>query len=216
MFFLIPYHVDVPMECRPWMNWALIGITILVYPLAGESLVLGVGPLGWVGYVLCHADLVHLLGNMLFLWVFGNAVCAKLGNVAYLFVYFGLGLVAGLVSYAADPGPLVGASGAINGVVGLFVVWYLLNEISVWYAYWLFSVAGTGTFAVSSFWMVLLWGMFDVWGVIRGAGNTDHVAHLAGFVTGFALAVLLLKAKWVVMTRGERSLLQAVFGGRAC
>ena len=58
MFLIIPYHVDVPMHTRPWMNWVIIGVTILFYPLCGmggdltslgESLVLGKGPLGWVG-----------------------------------------------------------------------------------------------------------------------------------------------------------------------
>jgi membrane associated rhomboid family serine protease len=221
VFLIIPYHVDVPMRCMPWMNWVLIGVTVLFYPLCGsarnftplgESLVLGQGALGWVGHVLVHADLFHLFGNMLFLWVFGNAVCAKVGNLAYPFIYFGLGLVVGVLSYAIDPRPAVGASGAINGVVGLFVVWYLLNDISCWYAYWFFGLAGAGNYAVSSYWMVLMWAAFDIWGMIRGGGNIGHVAHLAGFIAGFALAVILLKSRWVEMERGERSLLQ-VFSG---
>ena len=221
MFILIPYHVDVPMRCRPWMNWVIIGVTILFYPLCvsardftpvGESLVLGNGTLGWVGHVLVHADIWHLLGNMLFLWVFGNAVCAKVGNLAYPFVYFGLGLVAGGIAYAVDPRPAVGASGAINGVVGMFVVWYLLNQISCWYAFWVFGPSGAGEFSVGSYWMVLLWLAFDVWGAIRGSGNIGYVAHLAGFAAGFVLAVVLLKAGWVEMERGERSLLQVLSG----
>src|SRR5258708_4132655 len=87
MFLLVPYHVDVPMWCRPWMNWVLIGLTVVCYPLCvssgkltplGEHLMLGGSSwVGMVGHVLVHADILHLLGNMLFLWVFGNAVCAK-------------------------------------------------------------------------------------------------------------------------------------------
>jgi membrane associated rhomboid family serine protease len=92
MFLVIPYHVDVPMRQWPWMNWVLIGVTVLMYPLCmreegftsfGELRVLGEGPLGWFGHMLLHADLLHLFGNMLFLWVFGNAVCAKIGNLSY-------------------------------------------------------------------------------------------------------------------------------------
>jgi membrane associated rhomboid family serine protease len=222
MFLIVPYHVDVPMRCRPWMNWILIGLTVVFYPLCvgsddltplGHHLMLGGKSwIGMVGHVLVHADILHLLGNMLFLWVFGNAVCAKVGNLVYPLIYFGLGLAAGLVSFAIDPRPAVGASGAINGIVGMFVIWYLLNEISCWYAYWFFGAADAGSFSVSSFWMVLLWLAFDTWGAIRGGGNIGYFAHLAGFAAGCGVAVLLLVLCWVEMEQGERSLLQIVSG----
>src|SRR5262245_20903051 len=124
MFLLVPYHVDVPMRRVPWMNWVLIGLTVLLYPLCvsgdhftelGEELMLGGrSALGVVGHVLVHSSVLHLLGNMLFLWVFGNAVCAKVGNLAYPFVYFGLAVVVALIAHSLDPSPAVGASGAIN------------------------------------------------------------------------------------------------------
>jgi membrane associated rhomboid family serine protease len=221
MFVVIPYHVDVPMRTLPWMNWVLIGVTVVFFFLCGdashftplgETLVLGHGPLGWVGHLLVHGDLGHLVGNMLFLWVFGNAVCSKVGNLAYPLVYFGLGTFAGAVFYLLTPHPAVGASGAINGIVGVFVVWYLLNDLSCWYGYWFFSVANAGEFAFSSYWMVLLWLVFDVWGIVRGGGNIGHLAHVAGFAAGFVLGVVLLTTKLVEMDKGERSLLQ-VFAG---
>src|SRR5262249_11594220 len=121
MFFVVPFHVDVPMHRLPWANWALIGLTVLLYFLTfssggfndlGEQLVLGGGNVaGWVGHVFVHAGLFHLLGNMLFLWVFGNAVCAKVSNLAFPFLYLGIGLCAGLAAYAVNPRPAVGASG---------------------------------------------------------------------------------------------------------
>jgi membrane associated rhomboid family serine protease len=223
MFLLVPYHVDVPMRCWPWMNWVLIGLTIILYPLCvwggdltplGRQLMLGGDSwIGFVGHVFVHADLLHLLGNMLFLWIFGNAICAKVGNLVYPFLYLGLGLGAGLVSYLIDPHPAIGASGAINGLVGMFLVWYLLNEIQVWYGYWWYSLGGhMGTFAVSSFWMVLLWLVFDIWGAIRGSGTIGYLAHLAGFGLGFLTAIVLLLLHWIEMDTGERSLLQLVFG----
>lgn len=221
MLLIIPYHVDVPMRTQPWMNWLLIGLTVLFFPLCvsggrftpfGEQLVLGHGPLGWVGHVLVHADYFHLLGNMLFLWVFGNAVCAKVGNLAYPAVYFGLGTAAGALSFAIDHRPAVGASGAVNGIVGVFVVWYLLNEVSCWYAYWFFGGADADTYSVSSYWMVLLWVAFDLWGIVRGGGNIGHVAHVAGLLGGVGLAVALLQTGAVAMERGERSLLQVLAG----
>lgn len=220
VFIIVPYHVDVPMHRLPWMNWILIGVTILIYPFCfqgskfsplGESLILGHGRYGSVGHVLVHAGIFHLLGNMLFLWMFGNAICAKVGNFVYPVIYFGLGLIAGQVSYLLDPRPAVGASGAINGMVGMFVVWYLLNDITCWYAVWGYS-AKAGSFSISSYWMILLWTVYDVWGLLQGGRSVGYVAHLAGFTAGVGLAVFLLQSHLVKMESGERSLLQ-VLGG---
>ena len=64
------------------------------------------------------------------LWVFGNAICAKVGNIAYTIVYVALGLCSGVIHLLLDGDPAVGASGAINGVVAMFLVFYPLNTIS--------------------------------------------------------------------------------------
>jgi len=222
-FILIPFHVDVPMRCRPWMNWVLIGITVLFYPLCmwsdeltplGRNLVIGGDSwIGVVGHMLVHRDLIHLFGNMIFLWVFGNAVCAKLGNLAYPLVYLGLGAVAGLCAVVVSGGPGAGASGAINGIVGMFVVWYAVNEITCWFGYIFFYTANTGTFSVSSYWMIALWIAFDLWGLVDGTENVGgYVAHLVGFAAGLALALVLTLLRWVEMDRDERSLLQILTG----
>ena len=224
MFFLIPYHVDVPMRRLPWMNWVLIVVTICIYPFCisgdhftnlGEHLMLGGKSwLGVVGHMFVHADIFHLLGNMLFLWVFGNAVCAKVGNLAYPLLYFGLGLVSGVLAYLFDPRPLAGASGAINGIVGVFVVWYLLNEITCWWGYLYFGGWGAGTVGVSSYWMVLLWLIFDIWGLFLGAQHVSYLAHLFGLAGGVLSGILFLTVGLVKMERGERSLLHVLAGER--
>jgi membrane associated rhomboid family serine protease len=225
MFLIVPYHVDVPMRCVPWMNWVLIGLTVLFFPLCitwdglmplGEALLLGGGSGGgYLGHVLVHLDVFHLVGNMIFLWVFGNAVCAKVGNLAYPILYFGIGLVSGLVSMLLDPRPSAGASGAINGIVGVFVVWYLLNDISCWWGFWFLGAGNGGTVQVSSYWMVLLWFAFDVWGFFWGRGNVGYVAHLTGLAAGLLTGVLLLMVRMVKMERGERSLLHVLSGETA-
>jgi membrane associated rhomboid family serine protease len=215
---LIPYHVDVPMHRVPWMNWVLIAVTVIFYPLCvddflhgtlselGEELALGVGTswLGIIGHVLVHAGIIHLTGNMLFLWVFGNAVCAKVGNIAYPFIYFGLGATSGLVAFMIDPRPSVGASGAINGIVGMFLAWYLLNEISCLYSVWYTG----GSVQIGSYWIILAFLAFDLIGAARGKGNVGYVAHVVGLVLGFGLAITLQLVGWIRMEKDEKSLLQ--------
>jgi membrane associated rhomboid family serine protease len=221
-FILLPFHVDVPMRRLPWMNWVLMALTVLCFPFGlvesasavrDHPMILGSG--NWfalVGHMFAHGGIIHLIGNMLFLWVFGNAVCAKVGNLAYPVVYLGLGVAAGLAHMLLDGRPMVGASGAINGIVGVYVIWYLLNDISCWYLYWVFGAGGTGTFQVSSYWMVLLWFAFDLVGALLGGGGVAYLAHLAGLGAGAGLSVLLLTVGLVEMDEGERSLLQVLSG----
>lgn len=211
---LVPYQADVPMFRWPISNFVILGLMGLVFLLElqmSESVlvtfVLG-GPswLGWIGHLWLHADVLHLLGNGAFLWVFGNAVCAKMGNKTYPPVYLGLGLAAAAIHMTFDGDPALGASGAINGIVGMFVAWYPRNEISCFYWIWI----RIGTFEVSSFWMILLWFGFDVWGALSGGGGTAYYAHLGGFAAGLVLALFLEKAGHVSMDRHERTLLQMV------
>jgi hypothetical protein len=157
-----------------------------------------------------HADPIHLIGNGIFLWVFGNAVCAKLGNLRYPAAYMGLGIAAAAAYLIFFDKPMLGASGAINGVVGMYFVLYPLNDVSCFY--WIFI--RVGTFRVASFWMILLWFAFDIWGAIWGAsyGNEGvaYVAHLGGFTGGFALMFLLVRTGRVKMGAREKSLLDSL------
>lgn len=217
MFFIFPIGVDVPMRRLPWMNWVLMALTVAMFPLTmdadgltplGEKLVAGGESwLGHVGHVLVHGDVFHLLGNMVFLWVFGNAVCAKVGNIAYAFLYFGLGAAGSLLTHVIDPTPGIGASGAINSIVGIFVAWYTLNTVRFFYCYWFLVRGDAGDFELDSYWAVLLWLAFDVWGVVTRATGVGYWAHIVGLVLGFVTALLLLKTGLVKMEEHERSIL---------
>jgi membrane associated rhomboid family serine protease len=167
---------------------------------------------GLLGHMWLHADIFHLLGNLLFLWLFGNAVCSKLGNIAYLPLYIGLGLAAGVSHLLFTGGVAVGASGAINGLVGMYLVFFPENVISCVWLFWfpLMVRPFARTFHVRSFWMILLWFAFDIWGAARGGQGVAYSAHIGGLVVGAALAVLMLKLKLVTMESYEKSLLQLI------
>ena len=163
---------------------------------------------GLFGHMWLHGGILHLLGNILFLWIFGNAVCSKIGNTRYLPLYIFLGLLAAMAHLIFQGGSAIGASGAIMGVVGMYLVFFPQNDITCYFVWFLFFHPIIRGFTISSYWMVLFWVIFDIWGAAKGGGTTAYFAHLGGFFAGMFLAILMLKTKWVEMNpRYERSLL---------
>ncbi len=226
---LIPEDVDVPMERVPVMNWIVIGLTtlvslvILVEPpeVAIRYLVLQRGGdfhlAQLAGYTLVHADpsdsgpqivvsVVHLLGNMIFLFCFGNAINAKLGHATFLVFYVATGTLAGLAWLMfGGGGGLIGASGAIMGVVGAFFILYPRNDVSVSY----FLVFRWGTFRCPSAGIILCYLAFDVLGLVAaGASHVAYIAHVVGMLAGIVVAVVLLLSGRIESTRYEQNLLE--------
>jgi membrane associated rhomboid family serine protease len=211
----IPYRAEVSIRRWPVANLVILGLLVICYALELTQVPRHIqnivpfmltrdNPLGLIGHIFIHAGILHLAGNMLFLWVFGNAVCVRVGNLAYFFIFLALGVVAGLAHLSLSNVPAIGASGAINGIVGMFLVWFPTNYVSIFY-FWFF---GIGTFRVRSYWMILLWLVFDILGAALGWGGVAYWAHLGGFAVGFGLAILLLKLGLVRMEPYESPLPQ--------
>jgi membrane associated rhomboid family serine protease len=201
---LIPYKLETTFTRIPYANAALIVITSIIFFLPSqifsyedfETFVLRDWSLsGLIGSIFLHGGFFHLLGNMLFLWVFGNAVCAAVGNGAYPFIYIFLGMFSGAVHLMADGGPAIGASGAINGIVGMTLVLFPKNKLYSWYWFfipiiWLWK---SGTFAIRAYWMVLLWLLFDILGSMGSSDGVAHWAHIGGLAGGVILAFAAVK-----------------------
>lgn len=227
---LIPIRVYVPTDRRPFINiclivtislvslWALWGNSVWPWDvLAGfdlehlestDELVLDTDGLprpvlaitsGWL-----HGGALHLIGNMLFLWVFGNAVEYKFRHLGYLGLYLTCGLVGGMAHYLIEGGPAVGASGAINGVMGAFLVFFPRNDVQmVWW--WL----GPHWFTVSAIWIVLFYVAWDLLFIVVGAQTSTAVwAHVGGFAAGFLIAFLCASRGWLRPEEDEQTLLQ--------
>lgn len=207
----IPYHVDAPYDHRPVMHWLiLLGVIgVSIFALKAPEQIERFGLDGWgiglVTYSWSHVNIVHLIGNVLFLWPFGNAVCSKIGNGAYLLVYLLLGVLGGVIHLLFGVGgpAAFGAGVAINGVVGMYIVFFPENSISCF-----FFLPRPMSASIMGYWVVLLWIIFDVFAALHGVRGVTYVSHIFGLAAGFGLAVLMLKMKWVVMERDEKSLLQ--------
>lgn len=141
-----------------------------------------------------HAGWMHLGGNMLFLWIFGNNVEARLGPLRFALAYLGCGVVATLV-YAAwrpdSPLPLVGASGAISGVLGCYFVWFPRNRVRMlWTMFVLWRRFTVPAWLVLGCYLVLENLLPWLRDTDPRATGVAHGAHVGGFVAGAALALV--------------------------
>src|SRR5678815_1057917 len=143
---LIPIRTDSALRHTPWMNWGLIAANILmfgaqqVFKSIGESWHLSPSqPRIWnfLTYAFLHANSLHLLGNMLFLYIFGNNVNDKMGHLGYLAFYLAGAVFSGLGFVVLSPGnaPVVGASGAVSAVTGAYLVLFPRATVTVVYLF---------------------------------------------------------------------------------
>jgi membrane associated rhomboid family serine protease len=140
-----------------------------------------------------HAGLMHLLGNMLFLWVFGDNVEDYFGHAAYLFFYLVCGIGSGLAHVLfnlSSPYPAIGASGAISGVMGAYILLFPRHQILTFFFIFLIPVPA---FLILGYWFVLqfLEGVGQLGMAARG--DVAFWAHIGGFLLGLAITAMVRK-----------------------
>lgn len=205
---LIPIGDDNPCQRRPIVNWTLLGLNISLFFLLSfrsdyQHIVNEYGYIAdqfpdWtiLTSMFLHGGLLHLFGNMLFLWIFGDNVEDRLGRFSYLFFYLVGGVIAGffhflMVGQAARGIAAIGASGAISAVLGAYMVFFPWNEIEIWY----FFYYSTGTTHIASFWGIGLWfvGQLLSHYLEADVSSIAYGAHIGGFIGGGLIA---LPIKW--------------------
>jgi membrane associated rhomboid family serine protease len=143
-----------------------------------------------------HGGWVHLLGNMLFLFVFGNNVEDRLGHVRYLLFFLVCGIAATYAFALTDVDArttLVGASGAIAGVLGAYLAWYPRARVISLVPFLLFIPVPLPAWVVLSSWFVIQ--AFYSLGTGVAGGDVAYVSHVAGFAVGFLFGLALGRGK---------------------
>ena len=221
---MIPLHDDNPTQSTPILAIALITICVLVYffqaalgPRGGETIIysLGVIPAVLLDKVELSRDLVlvpaeltiftsmflhggflHLAGNMLYLWIFGNNIEDALGKVRFLIFYFLCGIVAAFGQIMQDPDstiPMVGASGAISGVLGAYLLLFPHARVLVLVPMGFFmQMMKIPAGLVLGLWFVLQLVSSAL--TSSAGGGVAWFAHIGGFVAGLLL-ILVMKRK---------------------
>ena len=146
-----------------------------------------------------HGGWMHLGGNMLYLWIFGDNLEKTMGHMRFLFFYLTCGIAAGLAHIffsGASNVPTVGASGAISGVLGGYIVLFPRNQVRVLTRG---GIVALPAIAVLGFWIViqLINGLGSL-GVRTESGGVAYMAHVGGFVAGVVLVKLLAARRPVI------------------
>ena len=207
---IIPIKTDYQRRHVPWVNYILVATNVLLYLMGynAENAANSMRIAEWmlqpdqpmlVQFFTClflHASLAHLLGNMVFLWVFGNAINDKFGNVGYLAFYLAGGVLAG-VGYLLLSGsaPVLGASGAIAAVAGAYLV--LLPRTTITLLVLLIVVFIP--WEVSSLYFILFQVLFEIFMTARSSaseasGGVAYAAHASGYLFGILVSIFVL---WV-------------------
>jgi membrane associated rhomboid family serine protease/TolA-binding protein len=206
---IIPIRTETTIRRTPWVNYGLIAANVLVYlifdwaPLSEAAglkryLVLEAGwphVYQFITYQFAHGDLMHLLGNMLFLFVFGNSVNAKMGHLPYLFFYLAGGVFAALGYALGSTASLLGASGSIAAVTTAYLALFPRSRVTV--LMWLFVFVQT--FELPAIVIIglkiILWDNIVAPSIGSGPANVAYAAHLAGYGFGFGATMLMLLAR---------------------
>ena len=224
---MIPLADDNPTRSTPIITYALIAICVIVFlwqlslgPNVKEAIyALGVIPasllqgallpqeLRWVSpemtvitSMFLHGGFMHLIGNMLYLWVFGDNIEDILGKPVFIIFYAICGIAAALSQALPDPSstiPMIGASGAISGVLGAYMVFFPKESIRVAIPFGFFlQILKLPAYVVLLFWFVLQL----INGALSGSeGGVAFGAHIGGFIAGVILAPIMA----VVMRKNQ-------------
>ncbi len=146
-----------------------------------------------------HGSWMHLIGNMWFLWIFGNNVEDSMGHLRFVVFYVLCGVVAAMVHVMAAPTsttPLVGASGAISGVMGAYLILYPHARVDTLFFFFFFvRIVPLPAWLMLGYWMLIQVMAQSVTPV--GGGGVAYLAHIGGFVAGMALIFLFRRPELV-------------------
>jgi membrane associated rhomboid family serine protease len=213
---MIPISDDNPARLTPVVNWSIILVCIAVffwqvlsqteddpllisYAFVPRDFFAGAGGsfAPWESLftsMFMHGGFFHLGGNMLYLWIFGNNVEDAMGHPRYVLFYLACGVAAALTEGFLQPDlavPMLGASGAISGVLAAYVLIFPRARVTVIIPLGiLLYPVKISAFYVVGFWFLLQ--LLNVFTVVPGAmGGTAWGAHIGGFIAGLALTPLL-------------------------
>lgn len=204
-----PYGDSIKTRKFPLVTVSLIAVNAIVFVLSLSNFEGIISTFGFVPNLFpsffaiatiftsmfLHAGIDHIFGNMWYLWIFGDNVEDKLGRLGFLAIYLMSGVVAAFAQYLTDPSsaiPSIGASGAVSGILGFYLVTFPKSRITTSMGYW---INQSPAWFVIGFWFLiqLFFGAATLAGY--SGSNVAFWAHIGGFVFGYVAAKITRKSR---------------------
>jgi membrane associated rhomboid family serine protease len=220
MFIILPYRTSIKPRKTPYANYFLIGLNVLIFLLSfheptrrgGEYLrswaeILVLNPehgflhlWQFVSYAFLHGGYLHIIGNMYFLYLFGNNVNDKLGNVGYTAFYLAGAVFAGIGHALLSNSPVLGASGAIAAVTGAYLVLFPQTLISVfwWFFFFINTIEIPALYFIA--FKLIIFDNFLEPVYTRQIAAVAYTAHIAGYAFGILSIIFMLSTKLITST----------------
>lgn len=207
---ILPYRTNIWPRRTPYTNYALIAVNALIFfleyqthpttgnlefrPWVHQFMLTAVQPQLWqfVSYAFLHGGFMHIIGNMFFLYLFGNNVNDKLGHIGYLCFYLAGAVFSGIghiVLHSSSNIPTLGASGAVAAVTGAYLVLFPQTLITILYWFFFIGVMEVPALYFIAFKMILIDNV-----IARYTPQVAYDAHLAGYAFGIAAMLGMLAA----------------------
>ena len=218
---VMPLWDDSPLSLPKWpvVTWCLIIANVLVFiaetaasPATQSTLLTyalipsaltgtagvppGVSPyVTLVTYQFLHTDFFHIFGNMLFLWIFGDDIEEAMGPLRFIVFYLACGSAAGLAFVASAPhsaGPLIGASGAIAGILAAYLMLKPCHKVLVFLPWFILWLIFRPVLRLAAYWVLGAWILTQLWSIsVQSRDGVAYMAHVGGLAAGAVLFPLL-------------------------
>jgi membrane associated rhomboid family serine protease len=214
---LIPYKDDNPTRTFPFVTIGIIAVNILMFLLqVGSGLQNSVFKYGAIPHniltfktkqpispmltifsaMFMHGGLFHLAGNMLYLWIFGNNIEDRMGHLRFIFFYFFCGIVSAYAYAITEPHsiiPMIGASGAISGILGAYLLLFPRATVhSIVFLGFFITTVRIPALIVIGFWAIIQFVSGLISTGISERGGVAWFAHIGGFLIGLITIKLWL------------------------
>lgn len=237
MFFVWPIRDEFGIKNLPLINYTIIFVNVIIYLLLGfsstyQEIVKSFGFIpdrfSWTTIftsMFLHGSIMHLIGNMWYLYLMGDNLEDRWGHFQYLFFYLFSGVIAALFYGIFTYGevreiPSIGASGAISGVLGAYAILFPKSRITLWYYIFAFFRIFSGTFDLFAFFWIFIWFFQQIIGMMINMGSTVSSgiafgAHVGGFLAGMGIALLtksFQRRRYISSVRSGRNVLYDIAG----
>ncbi len=193
--FIYQYSLDFHSEQITILTFGMIPSVLFNIKQLSTELVIIPSYLTLISSMFLHGGWMHLIGNMAYLYIFGDNIEDVLGKIKFLIFYVLCGIFAALSQALVDINsdvPMIGASGAISGILGAYLILFPKKEIKIFFWFFIFIKI----FKIPAMYVIGAWIFIQFFSLNNGENsNIAYAAHIGGFIAGLILIFLLKKNK---------------------